>query len=463
MAITGRWHASVQVDVLTKGGPYDHCERTRAPEEMGSRATGCSTSTFERQKARIDVDSFASMLDAQRPRPHDATAPLPNWGANGTQESLLSFDQTATSMDWQEQISATGPGHLRRIAPTHSDFAGEQSFQSSTEWLQLPSSGYASTVIDDFETGLSGPSSMPWPPGALVSGITEQPIVGGSILHSESISSYPLAPLELESKLRALSVTPRPSDDAIRPQQCQDRPAGEYDLEYNRERRELPHGDAADVGMPAKRKRGRPPNQTRDIDLMMHARPPTPRRESTADTTTSSDVTAVADVDSFLLSIMDDAAPDPHDVLPKKTTAATTLTTTHARRGYAGSTSNNNNNNTNNKNKNNNNNRKSERNRDRNRAAASRYRAKTQAAFAQLEAEEREASERHRSLLACAGRLRDEVFQLKNELLRHADCDCPFIQAYLSQAARQASAGLRASVSSMPTGLTAQGVQDGRD
>ncbi|KAG7292860.1 hypothetical protein NEMBOFW57_002905 [Staphylotrichum longicolle] len=38
----------------------------------------------------------------------------------------------------------------------------------------------------------------------------------------------------------------------------------------------------------------------------------------------------------------------------------------------------------------------------RNRAAASRYRAKTQAAFAQLEAAERDVTVRHQSLLACA-------------------------------------------------------------
>lgn len=78
----------------------------------------------------------------------------------------------------------------------------------------------------------------------------------------------------------------------------------------------------------------------------------------------------------------------------------------------------------------------------RNRAAASRYRAKTQAAFAQLEAAERDVTVRHQSLLACAARLRDEIFALKNELLRHADCECPLIRGYLSHAAEQAWAGL---------------------
>ncbi|KAK3309890.1 uncharacterized protein B0T15DRAFT_17255 [Chaetomium strumarium] len=81
--------------------------------------------------------------------------------------------------------------------------------------------------------------------------------------------------------------------------------------------------------------------------------------------------------------------------------------------------------------------------RDRNRAAASRYRAKTQAALAQLEATEREVSVRRQSLLTCASQLRDELFRLKNELLRHAGCDCPLIQGYLSHAAEVASAAFR--------------------
>jgi hypothetical protein len=92
---------------------------------------------------------------------------------------------------------------------------------------------------------------------------------------------------------------------------------------------------------------------------------------------------------------------------------------------------------------------KSDRDRDRNRAAASRYRAKTQAAFAQLEAEERAANDRRQSLMACASQLRDEIFLLKTELLRHADCDYPLIQGYLSHAARQACVGLKASTSAI--------------
>ncbi|KAK3987797.1 hypothetical protein QBC44DRAFT_330963 [Cladorrhinum sp. PSN332] len=76
----------------------------------------------------------------------------------------------------------------------------------------------------------------------------------------------------------------------------------------------------------------------------------------------------------------------------------------------------------------------------RNRAAANRYRAKTQAAMAQLEAEEREVSIRRQSLLVRAGELRDEVFQLKNEVFKHANCGCPRIEGYLENAAQQAHA-----------------------
>jgi len=51
-------------------------------------------------------------------------------------------------------------------------------------------------------------------------------------------------------------------------------------------------------------------------------------------------------------------------------------------------------------------------------------------------------SARHQALLLAAGQLRDEVFALKNELLRHADCDCPLIRGYLAHAAERACVGL---------------------
>ncbi|KAK5651531.1 hypothetical protein OQA88_11985 [Cercophora sp. LCS_1] len=74
----------------------------------------------------------------------------------------------------------------------------------------------------------------------------------------------------------------------------------------------------------------------------------------------------------------------------------------------------------------------------RNKAAATRYRQKTQAAIAEWEAQEQEVSLQRQALMACAGKLKEEVFQLKNEVLRHADCGCPMIEGYLATAAQQA-------------------------
>jgi hypothetical protein len=78
--------------------------------------------------------------------------------------------------------------------------------------------------------------------------------------------------------------------------------------------------------------------------------------------------------------------------------------------------------------------------RGRNKTAATRYRAKTQAAIALMEAEERDVSARRRALIACISQLREEAFHLKNEVLRQAECGCPLIAGYLSDAARLAYA-----------------------
>jgi len=74
----------------------------------------------------------------------------------------------------------------------------------------------------------------------------------------------------------------------------------------------------------------------------------------------------------------------------------------------------------------------------RNKTAATRYRAKTQATISIMEAEEREVSARRQALIACANQLREEVFHLKNEVLRQTDCGCPLIAGYLAEAARLA-------------------------
>lgn len=55
-----------------------------------------------------------------------------------------------------------------------------------------------------------------------------------------------------------------------------------------------------------------------------------------------------------------------------------------------------------------------------------------------MEAEERDVSIQHRALVAYAAQLREEVFHLKNEMLRQTDCGCPLIAGDLAEAARLA-------------------------
>ena len=78
----------------------------------------------------------------------------------------------------------------------------------------------------------------------------------------------------------------------------------------------------------------------------------------------------------------------------------------------------------------------------RNKSAATRYRAKTQAALAQMQEHERAVNTQCRALLACVTQLRDEVVELKNEVLLHANCDCPLIQGYLAEVAQRAYTNL---------------------
>lgn len=68
----------------------------------------------------------------------------------------------------------------------------------------------------------------------------------------------------------------------------------------------------------------------------------------------------------------------------------------------------------------------------RNRAAAWRYRHKIQTQIQELEAKEAEVTLKHRSLVASLDQLREGVFDLKNMVFKHAHCDFPPIQHYLS-------------------------------
>ncbi|KAH6850521.1 hypothetical protein B0I37DRAFT_371817 [Chaetomium sp. MPI-CAGE-AT-0009] len=75
----------------------------------------------------------------------------------------------------------------------------------------------------------------------------------------------------------------------------------------------------------------------------------------------------------------------------------------------------------------------------RNKLAATRYRLRTQTSIAKAEEAEREVEFRRNAKLACVDRLREEVLQLKNELLEQASCGCPLIRGYLSDVTRTLS------------------------
>ncbi|KAK7924835.1 bZIP transcription factor [Apiospora marii] len=78
-----------------------------------------------------------------------------------------------------------------------------------------------------------------------------------------------------------------------------------------------------------------------------------------------------------------------------------------------------------------------ERNREKNRLAASKCREKSKKYVDELRERERELAAQRASLSQHAASLREEVLWLKNEILRHGDCNCEFIQNYLATAARQ--------------------------
>ncbi|KAK3349156.1 hypothetical protein B0T25DRAFT_236452 [Lasiosphaeria hispida] len=70
---------------------------------------------------------------------------------------------------------------------------------------------------------------------------------------------------------------------------------------------------------------------------------------------------------------------------------------------------------------------------ERNRKASSaRHRNKTQVASDELEGEEREARTQNESLRACAHHLRNEVLELRSQVLQQASCGCPMIEGYIS-------------------------------
>ncbi|KAI8635402.1 hypothetical protein F5Y19DRAFT_10576 [Xylariaceae sp. FL1651] len=75
--------------------------------------------------------------------------------------------------------------------------------------------------------------------------------------------------------------------------------------------------------------------------------------------------------------------------------------------------------------------------RERNRIAAQKCRQKAKQNVSELQQRERELSQQNRLLLDYAGILREEILGLKNEILRHADCNSNVIQNYIANAARR--------------------------
>lgn len=79
---------------------------------------------------------------------------------------------------------------------------------------------------------------------------------------------------------------------------------------------------------------------------------------------------------------------------------------------------------------------------ERNRVAASKCRQKKKAWMQDLETEAREAQNMSKQLKLCVGMFKEEILQLKNELLKHNTCDCTPIRQYLSnEAIRLAEVG----------------------
>ncbi|TGZ76468.1 hypothetical protein EX30DRAFT_246903 [Ascodesmis nigricans] len=87
---------------------------------------------------------------------------------------------------------------------------------------------------------------------------------------------------------------------------------------------------------------------------------------------------------------------------------------------------------------------------ERNRVAASKCRQKKKAWMQDLEQEAREAQAMSKQLKACVSMFKEEILQLKSELLKHNTCDCTPIRQYLSnEALRLAEGG--ATVSRRPS------------
>ncbi|KAL2021628.1 hypothetical protein VTK56DRAFT_6981 [Thermocarpiscus australiensis] len=390
---------------------------------MEQCATSCDFSLFNPHDVFPGSNDFVSIVQAH-PRSQDgyATAHLSSWAADGSGDLMVPLQPTTLSMEWSEQISLACSNDPQSTAAIPSSIVEGQYFPTPPDWFHPPSFDGRGFGTDSFDSAFAHQSSGTWPPTGFAGNPRDYATLDGSVLQRDGIPSYPLDPLESEP-LSPLSLSPGHQDHLARLPEYQRHSTGEFDSGYDSKKRERAHVDAEDGA--SKRKRGRSSSQATETNYSTGSTPlPSPplplRRASASDTTAASPDTAATSPDDDRDTTA--AATAAATVTTSKKQPTTTTATSIPPRPRRASS-----------------------NPDvqaRNRAAASRYRAKTQAAFAQLEAEEREVSVRRQSLLAAADRLRGEVFQLKNELLRHADCDCPLIRDYLSHAAQQACAGL---------------------
>lgn len=391
--------------------------------------------------AGVGDDAFLSFTHASE------YAGLPLGWDGGGRESMDSFHHTSVSMGWSQPMPTPAlnpPDVTMAVGPC---MAGHQYAAASTHWLQPTSFGGGDIgPPDTFEPGLCRSDSAPWGPGALYA--DAHTTVDGST----EAAGYPLAALRAESMDSLLPADWQHHELGAFPEH---QPlASEYDYWHHRER-SMPSPAGAE-GEAETRKRGRPRVQTQNLDFgpPRYMPPAFLRRDSASTDTsysTSPPTSATAQTfdaaDSYHFSggsdttatppVFDDTAAHKPPLSrrastnPQPSTHTTYTTTPPPPQNQTQ------------KQKQKQKPKEKPTIQARNRAAASRYRAKTQAAFAQLEAEEHDASARNQTLLACAGQLRDEVFQLKNELLRHADCECPLIRGYLERAAERACRGLR--------------------
>lgn len=94
--------------------------------------------------------------------------------------------------------------------------------------------------------------------------------------------------------------------------------------------------------------------------------------------------------------------------------------------------------------------------RQRNRMAASKCRKKSKEKNEIMLEQEKELEQKHQLLKSCVNSLRDEVLDLREELLKHAHCDCEPIQHHLARSIRkvmtQPSPAMRDTMPSPPLG-----------